>query len=169
MGRCKGSHRNNDGRKHRLHNIKSLYTCHTNRRRSCQETKEIILDERFRERDLAARDHHFEDPSEAIKYVFDHPLFHYPGGESNIEVQARGIEALREIISAHKGKKIAIGVHGLIMTCTMNYFSDQYGLNFWKGTSKPDIYQLQLDENFLLLHCKRLWAQKKEFDLLKIL
>ncbi|MEI2663090.1 histidine phosphatase family protein [Rossellomorea sp. LJF3] len=131
--------------------------------------KEIILDERFRERDLAARDHHFDDPSKAIKYVFEHPLFHYPGGESNNDVQARGVEALRELISAYKGEKIAIGIHGHIMTCTMNYFSDQYNLDFWKGTSKPDIYKLQIDEHFHLINCKRLWTQKKEPDLLKIL
>ncbi|PFA67131.1 histidine phosphatase family protein [Bacillus sp. AFS015802] len=125
-------------------------------------TKKIILDEDFRERDLASRSHHFDDPFGAMEYVFENPYFHYPGGESNKSVQRRGIEALKEIILAHKGKKIAIGIHGHIMTCTMNYFSDQYNLEFWKSTSKPDIYKLQIDENFNLLHCKRLWNEKTE-------
>ncbi|MFI8687043.1 histidine phosphatase family protein [Rossellomorea sp. NPDC077527] len=124
--------------------------------------KEIIRDERFRERDLASRSHHFNDPIEAIKHVFEDPFFQFPGGESNKAVKMRGIAALRDIISTHKGKKVAIGIHGHIMTCTMNFFSDQFHFDFWKSTSKPDIYKLQIDENFELLECKRLWNKKIE-------
>ncbi|WP_423410201.1 histidine phosphatase family protein [Heyndrickxia sp. MSNUG] len=42
----------------------------------------IEIDSRFRERDLAARDHYFENPSEAMQKVFAEPHFKFPGGES---------------------------------------------------------------------------------------
>ncbi|WP_409303981.1 histidine phosphatase family protein [Peribacillus sp. SCS-155] len=78
------------------------------------------MDWRFRERDLAARDHYFNNPNEAMQYVFEHPDFKYPGGESNQEVQERGIRALRDVISKYQGKRVAIGIHGNIMTCTLH-------------------------------------------------
>lgn len=122
--------------------------------------KEIIIEPRFRERDLAARDYHFENPLEAMKHVFDHPTFKYSGGESNQEVQARGIAALKEVMKEYNGQKIAIGIHGNIMTCTMNFFDNKYDYNFWKKTTKPDIYKLTLDQSFKLKDCKRMWEDK---------
>lgn len=122
--------------------------------------KEIELDFRFRERDLAARDYHFEDPLGAMKYAFDHPTYSYPGGESNLEVQERGISGLRDIVEKYKGKRIAVGIHGNIMVCTMNYFDSDYNFDFWKSTTKPDLYKLTIGENFTLLDCERLWNDK---------
>jgi 2,3-bisphosphoglycerate-dependent phosphoglycerate mutase len=119
--------------------------------------KEIQLDPRFRERDLAARDHHFENPELAMKHVFEFPLFKYPGGESNLEVQERGVAALKEVLSKYPGKRIAVGIHGNIMTCTMNHFDKKYDFDFWKITTKPDIYKLTFDKDFQLVDCKRMW------------
>ncbi|MFD0050989.1 histidine phosphatase family protein [Actinomycetes bacterium NPDC127524] len=119
--------------------------------------KEIEVDSRFRERDLAARDYHFERPIEAMKYVFDNPHFKYPGGESNQEVQQRGINGLRDAVSKYYGKKVAIGIHGNIMTCTLNYFDKKFDLDFWNMTTKPDIYKLSIDKHFNLVGFERLW------------
>lgn len=107
--------------------------------------KDIEIASRFRERDLAARDHHFKNPIEAMEYAFYHPSFKYPGGESNNEVQERGVSGLKEVLSKYRGKKIVIGIHGNIMTCTMNYFDKKYDLDFWRSTTKPDIYKLSID------------------------
>ncbi len=119
--------------------------------------KEVILDSRFRERDLAARDHRFENPTEAMIHVFNHTTFKFPGGESNQEVQDRGIAGLKDIFNNHKGQKVAIGIHGNIMTCTMNYFDPKYNFEFWQKTTKPDIYRLTLNDMFKLVKCERLW------------
>jgi 2,3-bisphosphoglycerate-dependent phosphoglycerate mutase len=121
---------------------------------------EIELDSRFRERDLAARNHHFENPEEAMQKVFSNPVFKYPGGETNHEVQQRGIDGLRDAVKKYKGQKIAIGIHGNIMTCTMNYFDEKYDFKFWKQTTKPDIYQLTISEHFELVACERLWKDE---------
>lgn len=45
--------------------------------------KDIEIDLRFRERDLAERDHYFKNPAEAMQKVFSEPHFKFPGGESN--------------------------------------------------------------------------------------
>jgi 2,3-bisphosphoglycerate-dependent phosphoglycerate mutase len=118
---------------------------------------EIEIDPRFRERDLAARDHYLDNPAEAMQKVFSEPNFKFPGGESNAEVQERGISALQDTVDKNRGQKIAIGIHGNIMTCIMNYFDKKYDYNFWKRTTKPDIYKLTIDDQFRLVDCKRLW------------
>ncbi|MEH7884292.1 histidine phosphatase family protein [Bacillus sp. JJ1609] len=118
---------------------------------------DIEIDPRFRERDLAARDHYFENPAEAMQKVFAEPNFNFPGGESNSEVQQRGISALRNVVSKYKGKNIAIGIHGNIMTCTMQFFDQIYDYEFWKQTTKPDIYKLTINDQFELVSCERMW------------
>lgn len=87
--------------------------------------KDIILEPDFRERALAARDHFFDDHAGAVKRVFDDPHFAYPGGESNLDAQERGIKALREVVRSYQGQRVAIGIHGNIMVCIMNCFSRQ--------------------------------------------
>ncbi|MFE4525741.1 histidine phosphatase family protein [Cytobacillus firmus] len=104
--------------------------------------KEIELDSHFIERDLAGRDYHFDKPLEAIKYVFDNPNYKYPGGESNQEVQERGINGLKHIVSKYHGKRVAVGIHGNIMTCTLNYFDKKFDYHFWGKTTKPDVYKI---------------------------
>ncbi|WLR57486.1 histidine phosphatase family protein [Mesobacillus subterraneus] len=118
---------------------------------------EIELDPRFRERNLAARNHHFDNPEEAMQKVFSNPVFKFPGGESNNEVKQRGIKGLRDAVDKYKGQKIAVGIHGNIMACTMNYFDKKYDFEFWKQTTKPDIYKLSISECFELVACERLW------------
>lgn len=119
---------------------------------------DIEIDPRFRVRDLAARDHYFENPAEAMQKVFAEQNFKFPGGESNSEVQQRGVSALRDVVTKYKGKKIAIGIHGNIMTCTMHFFDQSYDYEFWKQTTKPDIYKLTINEQFELISCDRLWV-----------
>ncbi|MCM3718115.1 histidine phosphatase family protein [Fictibacillus phosphorivorans] len=121
--------------------------------------KEIELDSRFKERDLASRDYHFDKPLEAIKYVFDNPIYKYPGGESSREVQERGISGLKHIVSKYRGKRVAVGIHGSIMTCTLNYYDKEFDYHFWSNTTKPDVYKLTLDDHFNLVEFKRLWEQ----------
>lgn len=121
---------------------------------------EIELDTRFRERDLAARNHHFENPEEAMQKVFSNPAYKFPGGETNLEVQQRGIDGLRDLLKKYKGQKIVIGIHGNIMACTMNYFDKKYDFEFWKQTTKPDIYKLLINDDFKLVACERLWKEE---------
>lgn len=117
---------------------------------------EIALDSRFRERDLAARDTFFEDFEMAIQKVFADTEYAYPGGESNRVARERGVAGLQDILDTYRGKRVAIGTHGNIMTIIMNHYDPAYDFYFWKQTTKPDIYRLTFEENDLQ-QVTRLW------------
>jgi 2,3-bisphosphoglycerate-dependent phosphoglycerate mutase len=118
---------------------------------------DIQADERFRERDLAAKDHVLDHPEDAMKMVFADADYAFPGGESNNEVKARGTAALKEILHKHRGEKVAVGIHGHVMTIILGAFDSAYGtLDFWRGTTKPDIYKLRF-EGEKLEGVSRLW------------
>ncbi|WP_410720301.1 histidine phosphatase family protein [Brevibacillus sp. SIMBA_076] len=70
--------------------------------------------------------------------------------------RSRAVAALQEILDRYRGKKIAIGTHGNIMTIMMNHYDKQYDFAFWKKTTMPDIYKLSFDED-TLVNVKHLW------------
>lgn len=45
------------------------------------------------------------------------------------------------------------------MTLMMNYFDNQYGLEFLMNTSKPDIYKLEFKEE-QFMNVERLWREE---------
>jgi 2,3-bisphosphoglycerate-dependent phosphoglycerate mutase len=63
-----------------------------------------------------------------------------PEGETTRQAQERAIPIILKLLSDYEGKKIVIGTHGNIMTIILKYFDTNYGFEFWKQTSKPDIY-----------------------------
>ncbi|MNC27600.1 hypothetical protein D3C75_757750 [compost metagenome] len=65
---------------------------------------------------------------------------------------------LKYILEEHKGKKIAIGTHGNVMTLMMNYFDSTYGWDFMNQTKKPDIYKM-LFKDLELKAVTRLWNE----------
>lgn len=122
--------------------------------------KELELDIQIFE-DL--REKHFSDYiitneefMPAMKKMFDDPAYALPGGESNTVCQNRSVVVLKHILEVHKGKKVAIGTHGNVMTLMMNYFNSNYGFDFMNQTKKPDIYKLQFKE-LELEEVTRLW------------
>ncbi|MET1171156.1 histidine phosphatase family protein [Paenibacillus amylolyticus] len=111
------------------------------------------------------RERHFSDDmiadeefEPASKKMFDDPDYALPGGESNTVCQNRAVGVLKQILEEYKGKKVAIGTHGHVMTLMMNYFDSSYGLDFMNQTKKPDIYRLQFDE-MELENVTRLWSE----------
>ena len=94
----------------------------------------------------------------AMKRMFDDPTYALPGGESNTVCQKRSVEVMKYISEEHKGKKVAIGTHGNVMTLMMNYFDSTYGWDFLNQTKKPDIYKLFF-KDLELKEVKRLWYE----------
>lgn len=78
------------------------------------------------------------------------------GGETTRQAQERTIPIIKQVLTEHKGKNIVVGTHGNIMTIILNYFEEQYGYEFWKSTSKPDIYKLVFSDH-TLKEVKRIW------------
>jgi broad specificity phosphatase PhoE len=97
-----------------------------------------------------------EDFNHAITKVWEEEAFAWPGGESNLVAQQRGVQALEKILREHKGQKIAIGTHGNIMVLIMNALNSKYGFEFWEQLNMPDIYKLSFN-GFALHHVERIW------------
>ena len=95
---------------------------------------------------------------QAIQMSFDDIDFRLQDGESIRDVQNRAIPIIKMLLHEYSGKNIVIGTHGNVMTIILNYFNPSYGYEFWKNTSKPDIYKLEFS-NEKLCSVERLWAQ----------
>ncbi|KRE47445.1 histidine phosphatase family protein [Paenibacillus sp. Soil724D2] len=122
--------------------------------------KEIIPYIELTERPIASLNYAVseEELLIAIEQSFVDIDFCMPEGETTRQAQERAIPLIKKLLSNFEGKKIAIGTHGNIMTIILNYFDSNYGFEFWKKTTKPDIYRLEFEEKELKL-VKRLWNQ----------
>ena len=118
---------------------------------------EVTVYEELRERQLKGAYKLTENEiQKAIETSFEDIDFHLTDGESIRDVQNRAIPVIKNLLNNYKGKTIIIGTHGNVMTIIMNYFNKSYGYEFWKNTSKPDIYKLVFSgEKLLSIH--RLW------------
>lgn len=104
---------------------------------------EIKLYEELRERQLkGAYKLPDKEIQQALKKSYEDIDFYLSGGESIRDVQNRALPVIDGLLKKYEGKKIIIGTHGNVMTIIMNYFNSEYGYEFWKSTSKPDIYEL---------------------------
>lgn len=116
--------------------------------------KDIIIDERFRERVLSKGA--IEDFDKAIYKVWADFNFFFDGGESSYKAQMRGVYGIKEVLSKYPGKNIVIGMHGNIMALIMNYYNKKYDYFFWRNLNMPDIYKLTF-KNEDLLDVKQIW------------
>lgn len=103
----------------------------------------IELVDEFKERRLSGG--RVEDFDAAIQKVWQNENFAWPGGESNVEAQKRGVKKTLELLQIHAGKNIAIGTHGNIMVLIMNYFDPAHDFQFWDTLTMPDIYKLNFE------------------------
>ncbi|WP_106765795.1 histidine phosphatase family protein [Paenibacillus faecalis] len=120
--------------------------------------KDILLYNELIERPIGSLNEAVSDEEllVGIEQSFRDIDFCMPEGETTRQAQERTIPIMKKLLAEHKGKKIALGTHGNIMTIIMNYFDAKYGFEFWKGTSKPDIYKLEFVDTELT-HVERLW------------
>lgn len=116
--------------------------------------KEIIIDDRFKERILAKGS--IENFDEVIMQAWMDFGFSLHGGESGNTAQMRGIKAINDVLNKYKGKNIAIGTHGNIMVLIMNYYDKKYDYLFWKNLEMPDVYKLSF-EDAKLISVNKIW------------
>ena len=123
--------------------------------------KEIIQFEELVERPIASLKYQIEEDDllKGIERSFIDIDYCMPEGETTRQAQERSIPIIKKLLTDYKGKKIAVGTHGNIMTIILNYFDKSYGNDFWIQTSKPDIYKLEFDDT-KLIQVERLWETK---------
>ncbi|EJV81870.1 MULTISPECIES: histidine phosphatase family protein [Bacillus cereus group] len=123
--------------------------------------KEIVVYENLKECRFLSEDKIVSDKEvyPLVKKMFSNPDFTLTGGESYVDCQRRVVKILKEILMDFQGHKIVVGTHGLVMTLMMNYFDNQYGLEFLMNTSKPDVYKLEFKDE-QLINVERLWREE---------
>ncbi|MGH0600349.1 histidine phosphatase family protein [Bacillus mycoides] len=123
--------------------------------------KEIVVYENLKECRFLSEDKIISDKEvyPLVKKMFSNPDFTLTGGESYVDCQRRVVKILKEILMDFQGHKILVGTHGLVMTLMMNYFDNQYGLEFLMNTSKPDVYKLEFKDE-QLINVERLWREE---------
>ena len=84
--------------------------------------KEIITDERLREREKGAEGNNH---GMFRKRWADHD-YHEDGGESIAMVQKRNMEALNEILSGNPAREIVIGTHGTALSAILNFYDNSF-------------------------------------------
>lgn len=92
---------------------------------SIEHMVEIVMEERFRERERGIDGNNLE----MFKRRWDDFNFHEDGGESLNMVQKRNIDALLEILNNHKDENVVIGTHGTALSTILNYFEPSYCCN----------------------------------------
>ncbi|HZG16472.1 MAG TPA: histidine phosphatase family protein [Candidatus Bathyarchaeia archaeon] len=120
--------------------------------------KEVFVYEDLKERVFLNEDKRMPDDEliPLLEKSFSEPSYALEGGESNIDCQNRAIKVLHELLEIYKGRKIALGTHGAIMTLMMGYYDKQYDLNFLLHTTKPDVYKMEFYDQELV-GVTRLW------------
>ena len=83
----------------------------------------ILTDERFRERKVGT----WEDGW--LEKRWDDFMCAEEDGECLASVQARNIEALKEVIADHVGETVVIGTHGTALSTILNYYDSSFGLD----------------------------------------
>jgi 2,3-bisphosphoglycerate-dependent phosphoglycerate mutase len=65
--------------------------------------------------------------------------------------------ALQEVIRENRGKRVAVGIHGTIMTLIMRELDGRFDYEFSRNLSTPDVYLLTF-HNGLFAHAQRIWS-----------
>lgn len=84
--------------------------------------KNIITDERFRERKKGKNGNNYE----VFEKRWSNHDFHEENGESLKMVQMRNMEALNEILKNNENKNIVIGTHGTALSTILNFYNPQF-------------------------------------------
>ena len=88
----------------------------------------ICEDERFRERQAGEKGNvGLWAENSPLRRRWQDFSWHEPGGESLGQVQQRNVEALKELLREHRGKRIAIGTHGTALSAILHYYRPDFG------------------------------------------
>jgi len=98
----------------------------------------------------------FEDFFKAVEVTWRNPSFVYPGGESSVMAQKRGIALVQRLLEQHLSEHIVLSTHGNLMALILQTFDPSVDFMFWRSLTMPDVYKLDICQsgNGLM---RRLW------------
>ena len=97
-----------------------------------------------------------EDFRPAVEASWRRPDVGLGGGEPNNVAQARGLRALRHMLSRHPGETIVAATHGNLLALLLNGLDASFGFEFWRRMTFPDVYELRFEDG-ALNGARRLW------------
>lgn len=120
--------------------------------------KEIIIDERLREREKGSDGNNHE----MFQKRWANHDYHEDGGESIAMVQRRNIEALNEILLYNQNKQIVVGTHGTALSTILNYYDNNFGCEDFLRIIDwmPYIIGLDFEGNNLIGKCEHCHVEK---------
>jgi 2,3-bisphosphoglycerate-dependent phosphoglycerate mutase len=98
----------------------------------------------------------FEDFYKAVAVTWRNPSFAYPGGESSVMAQKRGIVVVQRLLEKHPAQHIVLSTHGNLMALVLQTFDPSVDFRFWKSLIMPDVYRLSISQSGEGL-MQRLW------------
>jgi 2,3-bisphosphoglycerate-dependent phosphoglycerate mutase len=100
----------------------------------------------------------------AVQWAWEHPNRAHPGGESNVDAQRRGVEAVHRLRRQLPGEHLVLVTHGNLLALILQGFSSGVDYAFWRRLSTPDVYALRWERHEA--HFERLWpgSPKKKKD-----
>ena len=108
--------------------------------------------------ELKLGDEVFEDFFNAVELTWQNPSFAYPGGESNVMAQKRGIAVVQRLLEKHPTQHIVLSTHGNLMALIMQVFDPSLDFMFWKSLTMPDVYRLNISQSGEGL-IQRMWQE----------
>ncbi len=111
--------------------------------------------------DLRERELPQQAPQEfesAVRASWLQPDVGVGGGEPNSVAQARGLRALRYMLSQHPGETIVAATHGNLLALLLNGLDSSFGYEFWKRMTFPDVYDLRF-QDAVLSSVRRVWRE----------
>lgn len=133
-------------------------SCDTIKKAAEYFKKEIVTDERLRERKSGMNGNNFE----MFKRRWNDKDYAEEGGESIHSVQKRNIEAVNEILDKYKNKRIVVGTHGTALSSIINYYKKEFGCDdFLKIINyMPYILKLEFEDHTFIKATEELIIEK---------
>jgi 2,3-bisphosphoglycerate-dependent phosphoglycerate mutase len=120
--------------------------------------RELILDERLRERESGPGGNNLE----MFRRRWADLDFQEDGGESIRKVQTRNVAALNGILESHPDQAIAVGTHGTALSSILNHFDGAFDCDAFLRIIDwmPYIVELDFDSTAYMGRTERLFIQK---------
>jgi len=109
--------------------------------------------------DLRERELPEQAPQEfeaAVRASWERPGVGVGGGEPNHVAQARGLRALRTMLSQHPRGILVAATHGNLLALLLNGLDSTFGYELWRGMTLPDVFELAFQDG-KLSRVRRVW------------
>jgi 2,3-bisphosphoglycerate-dependent phosphoglycerate mutase len=120
---------------------------------------EVEVDERMAERNLGGGSYEtVAELHEAVRAAMDDRELRHPGGETGLEIVARGWPALLEALDG-PNLVTALVAHGQMNLHLLREIDPSFGFDAWRAMTTPDVFEIWRNGDGVI-QCQRLWERQ---------